>query len=296
VGARLAACRGLAGVALLALWASAGLAEPPIPVELGEAGPVALRYRYQPGETVLYRITVDERLTLSDVSTSRRSELSVSGRLTLALVVQRADEAGDVVLTEELREPSFEVRADGFDLTTRELTRAMTGVTRTIELSPRGELVDEESQPWAGPPLLRALAVEVGRVGEMIRLELPEGLLQVGEAFRAEASASGEGAGFDWRQSLSLTFLGWARVGQRRCAVLEVGGDAWRQLASGASVGEIRGPALGRAVYHGYLYFDPEAGRLVRGQVEVGMVGRSGGGANPLDLREQASWTVELVE
>jgi hypothetical protein len=101
---------------------------------------------------------------------------------------------------------------------------------------------------------------------------------------------------FERRHSIALTFVGWSRVGSRRCAVLEVGGDAWYRLPEEARLGEIEGPGLTRGVYFGTLYFDVEAGRLVRGEVELGRVGQVTGRAGALDFVDQARWTFELAE
>jgi hypothetical protein len=243
--------------------------EPPVPIDPSLNGDALLRYRFTTGETQVYRTEIDQRMSMGGAGLGQTAETSMRLVLDALHAVTAVDaETGVGTLNQQVNGATVNVTINGQSLPVEELARQLNGVTMTVRMSPRGEVVAVEMGEAADPQTAQMMSL----MEESMRrttIEFPEEAVSVGATWTREIPLELEQPGMEMETSVAATYtlLGYAHVEGRPCAALQ--NDITLSLSGTFEEMGLTSTARGTGAGTGYTYFDVEAGELVRSTMDM---------------------------
>ena len=263
------ACLALLSALLLILVAALAQGQPaiPLPVDPALTDAATLRYQYAVGTSDTYRMEMRQQMTMSGLGMGN-AETNMVMSMDTAQAVQSVDEAGNGTILQTLGNTTVELLVNGQEVPAGELGTMVNGLSMTIQVSPRGEVLDSQLGDVSDPQLAQMVGMLEDSFTQMT-LELPEEEVAIGHTWTQDLPFDMDQPGMDLDTSTTATytFLGWALVEGTPLAVLQSN----VQIALSGSFAEMgmTTTAAGTGSGQGYTYFDNTTGKIYSGVMEM---------------------------
>lgn len=261
------------------LWPNAQ-ADPPIPVDPTLTDPVLLRLQFVPEQVVTYRIRYDGEGSFTTRLRMDETRWSFSTVLVERQTIRTVDADGNGVALFELDEIELDRSVDEQPAPSEELEPITEGLFREIRRDTFGRVLEDQLMLDMGGGLDGDSRDFLGLMdlhSRRIDLRFPDRSLDVGEMWTQtfENHRHDVDGGIEDTTVGQFTFLGYADINGIRTAVVSCNLQTWVEISDTAFFGDIIGPALGRGIGEGYLYFGVDDGAFETGQIEYGFVFRA---------------------
>ncbi|MBN1946866.1 MAG: hypothetical protein JW797_14425 [Bradymonadales bacterium] len=290
--------RLLGGALLVALMATSSPFSDAVPLpalDPGRTQPLDLRYQYAANSADQYQVRFSLRATRSTFVLPIDDQVDVSGSMDFRQGFQGLDEARNAVVFHEVGGLSLSYTSNGEAIATDQIQGRLAGVTRRLKLGGQGQVLDEEILVAEDLPRSLPHLPRMADVWEWMRLELPVGSVSLGDNWVQQyryAMDSSEELPLEFTLTATHTYLGQAQVSGVWCAVIQTTLEMPIEIDPPRAF-QTDQPILGRGTGRAVYYFDADAGRLVGGQVEFGLVMQTHVPDNPIDFTATVSLQFE---
>lgn len=257
--------------ASLLLVSSMSWAEPQLAVEIDSAqtGPVTLRYLYEAGTADTYRMTMQQQMSMSGMGMGDATTI-VTMNIDNTQAVQSIDEAGNATIFQTLSNSSIAMTVNGQAIPADDLGGMLNGINVTMQVTPRGTVLDSQLGDVSDPQLQQMMDM-MGDSFTQMTLEFPEEELQIGQSWTQELPFDMDQPGLDLDTSATATYTlsGFGDLNGTNVAVLQ----NQSTIAISGTFEEMgtTTTANGTGTGVGYTYFDPVAGKIVSGSMEMSL-------------------------
>ena len=261
------------------LWPDAQ-ADPPIPVDPTLTDPVLLRLQFVPERLDTYRIRYGGEGSLTARLHMDETRWSFNTALLERQTVRTVDADGNGIAFFELDEIELNRWVDEEPADPEDVEPVTEGLYREIRRDMFGRVLEDQLMLDMGGGLDGDSRDFLGLVdlhSRRVDLRFPDRSLDVGEMWTQtfENHRHDPEGGIEDTTVGQFTFLGYADISGIRTAVVYCNLQTWVEISDTAVFGDITGPALGRGIGEGYLYFGVDNGSFESGQIEYGFVFRA---------------------
>ena len=275
-------------VAMLGMVGDA-LADPPYSVDPSLTDAAVLRYQFAEESAVSYRLNLDQTIVMSGRVLDGESQTTMGIQMDTTQTVQSVNEEGNGIVAQLIDDVAIELAVDEVEHPMGDLSELMNTLVITLQISPRGEVVDTQVDSASNAQLAEVLTMLDGPMGQM-NLVLPEAEVEVGDTWEEEIPLTLNQGGMDLETTTMATyaFLGYADVEGTICAVV---GSAIDFSISGTfeEMG-MTTTADGTGTGSGYTYFDHNEGVLVYSTIELEL--DTAISAEGMELQQQINMTM----
>lgn len=246
------------------------LADPPYEVDPSLNEAALLRYQFVEESAVSYRLNLDQTIEMSGLVLEGESQTIMAIAMDTTQTVQSVNELGNGLVVQVIDEVAIELMVDEVERPMGDLSEMMSSLVITLQISPRGEVVDTQVDSTSNAQLAEVLAMLEGPMGQM-NLVLPEAEVEVGDTWTEEIPLSLNQGGMDLSTTTMATylFLGYADVEDTICVVFESAVDF--SISGTFEEMGITTTADGTGTGSGYTYFDHNEGVLVYSTFELNL-------------------------
>ena len=264
----------------------------PVPVDPALTDAATLRYQYAVGTADTYRMEMRQQMTMSGLGMGN-AETSMVMSMDTTQAVQSVDEGGNGTILQTLGNTTVELLVNGQPVPAGDLGGMVNGLTMTIQVTPRGEMLDSQLGEVSDPQLAQMVGMLEDSFTQMT-LELPEEEVAIGHTWSQDLPFDMDQPGMDLDTSTTATytFVGWAQVDGASLAVLQSN----VQIALSGTFAEMgmTTTASGTGAGQGYTYFDNATGKIHSGIMEMTLnMTISGEGMN---LDQAMTMTVNITK
>lgn len=243
-------------------------ADPPIAVDPTLTDAALLRYQYTEGSSDTYRMELGQQMIMSGAGLPDGAQTDMTMLMDTLQTVQSVDEQGNGMMQQTIGNTTVTMSVNGQQVPAVEIGEMLNGLSITMQLSPRGEVLDTQIGEVPDPAMAEMLTMLEDSFSQMT-LELPEEQVTVGQSWTQELPFDMDQAGLnlDTSTTATYTFLGYAMVDGRQIVVLE--SDINLGMSGTFSEGGMSATAEGTGSGHGYTYFDNALGKLHSGVMDM---------------------------
>lgn len=282
------------------LWPNAQ-ADPPIPIDSTLTEPVLLRFQFIPEQVDTYRIRYEGEGSFTTRLHMEETRWSFSTSLLESQTVRTVDADGNGIAFFELDEIELSRWVDEERVDSENLEPISEGLYREIRRDTFGRVLEDQLMVDMGGGLDGDSRDFLGLMdlhSRRIDLRFPDRSLDVGEMWTQtfENHRHDPEGGIEDTTVGQFTFIGYADISGNRTAVVYCNLQTWVEISDVALFGDITGPALGRGIGEGYLYFGVDNGSFESGLIEYGFVFRAQPtGTTATDIAGTATMEFERV-
>ena len=224
------------------------LADPPYEVDPSLNEAALLRYQFVEESAVSYRLNLDQTIEMSGLVLEGESQTIMAIAMDTTQTVQSVNELGNGLVVQVIDEVAIELMVDEVERPMGDLSEMMSSLVITLQISPRGEVVDTQVDSTSN--------AQLAEVGDTWTEEIPLSLNQGGMDLSTTTMAT-------------YLFLGYADVEDTICVVFESAVDF--SISGTFEEMGITTTADGTGTGSGYTYFDHNEGVLVYSTFELNL-------------------------
>ena len=183
-------------------------------------------------------------------------------------MAKQAAAAGPPSKVQTTSDTSVSVNVNGAPVPAADLAGMIDGLSVSMVMSPRGEILDTTVEEVSNPQMAHTLTMIEDSFRQMT-LVVPEEEIAVGDSWTQEVPLGMDQSGMELETetSATYTFVGWAVVEARPMAVLR--SDMTVTLSGTFNEMGMTTTVSGSGGGTGYSYFDNVAGKLVQGDMSM---------------------------
>jgi hypothetical protein len=237
---------------------AAAWADPPVPVDPSQ------------GQTDTFHFEIDQQMQVSGAAVGDPAQTTVTMSFDAQQTVSSLDESGTAQLEQHLQNVAIALHVNDEDVPTDDLTRLLTGLAMTFQMTSRGVIEDNEVSQVSDPQFSQMLDM-LQESMRHVTVEFPEGPVAIGDSWTQDFPLQLDQPGMQLTTAVTAryTFLGYAQVDTHTSAVLQT--DVQVTLSGTFDEMGIPTSVQGSGTGSGYTYFDNDAGTLLTGSMDLNL-------------------------
>ncbi|MBN1946867.1 MAG: hypothetical protein JW797_14430 [Bradymonadales bacterium] len=249
------------------------LADPPVPVDPSITDTALLRYQFTPGTTDNYRLDMTQNMEITGLpeEAGGSGAMQMNMGFTISQEMQESTAEGNGVMRQRIQDVVATMRMGDMEIPIGDMiSTQLAALVITVQMSPRGEIVHTDLTEVQDPQMQEMMSMMEGPMSQM-NIVFPEEPLTIGQSWSDEFpfALQQEAVGMNITAGATYTFLGWAMVGETRCALLQT--DVQISLAGNVAEMGPAATATGSGQGTGYNYFDNATGKIASSSMDMTM-------------------------